>query len=67
MQRAEAEGVISVTNAVKVEIVRIEFPRFRSPKVQVRWTVLNQEPELKWLHVGETLLSHINVDINPEV
>lgn len=72
MDRAYAEGQIRVQNAVRVEIVAIKHRQVdralgRGPQVQVRWTVLNEEPEFKWLSVGETLLSHVDVDINPEV
>ncbi len=62
---ARAEGFITVENAVRVEIVSIERRWFR-PMVRVKWTVLNDE-EYKWLSVGETLLSHVNVTIKPEV
>lgn len=68
VMQATAEGIITVNNAVKVEILDIKrMGLFRRLAVLVEWTVLNQEPERRWSYVGETLSTHINVDIRPEV
>lgn len=64
--KATASGEIRIHHAVKLEIVKIQRRRFRN-QVLVRWTVLNQEPEEKWVREGEIMDTHITVDVKPEV
>lgn len=66
MDKAVATGEIRIHNAVKLEIIKIQRRRFRN-QVLVRWTVLNQDSEEKWVKEGEILNTQINVVIRPEV
>jgi hypothetical protein len=66
MDKAIAIGEIRIHNAVKLKIVKIQRRRFRN-QVLVRWTVLNQEPEERWVREGEIMNTQIDVDIKPEI